>query len=86
MSPLSLINSSSQEVTKGVTLVRDTGGAFANVTDKITSLSEAIGGIARSAEMQAEKLGEINASVTDMDRMTQQNAAMAEECTAAARS
>ena len=81
-----LINSSSQQVSKGVGLVRDTGGAFANVTERISSLSDAIGGIARSAESQAEKLGGINATVTDMDRMTQQNAAMAEQCTAAAHS
>jgi methyl-accepting chemotaxis protein len=39
--------------------------------------------IARAAEEQSAALGEINTSVNHMDQMTQQNAAMVEETTAA---
>ncbi|MAY19523.1 MAG: globin-coupled sensor protein [Erythrobacteraceae bacterium] len=81
-----LINNSSQHVSRGATLVRDTGTAFGNVSERVAALKQAINGISQLAESQAHKLADVNASVSDMDRMTQQNAAMAEECTAAARS
>lgn len=42
--------------------------------------------IAASAEAQSASLQQVNSSVGEMDRMTQQNAAMVEESTAAARS
>ena len=81
-----LINNSSQHVSRGATLVRDTGTAFGNVSERVAALKQAINGISQLAESQAHKLADVNASVSDMDRMTQQNAAMAEQCTAAARS
>jgi methyl-accepting chemotaxis protein len=52
----------------------------------VTELSGAIQAIANSAASQAENLSQINLSVSDLDRSTQQNAAMAEQCTAAATS
>lgn len=79
-----LIQNSSQQVSRGVTLVRDSGTAFTNVSERVAALTQAIGGIANLAESQAHNLAGISASVADMDRMTQQNAAMAEQCTAAA--
>jgi len=42
--------------------------------------------IATSAEQQAAGLQQVNTAVTEMDGVTQQNAAMVEEATAAARS
>jgi len=81
-----LITGSAQQVAKGVELVGETGSALSSIAERIGGLRDAIDGIAQSAELQAANLGQINASVGDMDRMTQQNAAMAEQCTAAARS
>ncbi|MCB2073372.1 MAG: globin-coupled sensor protein [Novosphingobium sp.] len=81
-----LITGSAQQVAKGVELVGETGSALASIADRVGTLRDAIDGIAQSAELQAANLGQINSAVGDMDRMTQQNAAMAEQCTAAARS
>ena len=60
--------------------------AFAAINRDVAELSGAIQTIANSAASQAENLSQINLSVSDLDRSTQQNAAMAEQCTAAATS
>jgi methyl-accepting chemotaxis protein len=81
-----LITGSAEQVASGVNLVRDTGSALSAIAERITDLRIAIDGIAQSSSEQAVSLVQINSAVRDMDRMTQQNAAMAEQCTAAARS
>jgi methyl-accepting chemotaxis protein len=52
----------------------------------IVWLRHSIDDIAQSASDQAISLSQINGAVPGMNRMTQQNAAMAEECKAAAHS
>lgn len=81
-----LISASSQQVSRGVDLVGRSGDAFAAINRDIGQLSEAIQTLADSAALQAENLSQITAVVGELDRSTQQNAAMAEECTAAATS
>jgi methyl-accepting chemotaxis protein len=81
-----LINVSSQQVSQGVTLVGETGTALEHIIEQISQLRETIDEIASSAEVQATNLAQINTAVGEMERMTQQNAAMVEESTAAARS
>jgi len=81
-----LITGSARQVSIGASLVDDTGKALASITERIGGLREAVDGMAQAAELQAANLAQINRSVSDVDRMTQQNAAMAEQCTAAARS
>ncbi|WP_379921926.1 globin-coupled sensor protein [Erythrobacter sp. R86502] len=81
-----LISASSVQVSRGVDLVGRSGEAFAAITRDVSQLSGAIQLIADSAATQAENLSQINAVVGELDRSTQQNAAMAEECTAAATS
>lgn len=81
-----LISASSVQVSRGVDLVGRSGDAFAAITRDISTLSEAIQSIASSAAVQAENLSQITTMVGELDRTTQQNAAMAEECTAAATS
>lgn len=66
--------------------VGHTGKALAAILERIVEHGGAVDGIAQNAKAQAAALGEVNLSVGSMDRMTQQNAAMAEECTATARS
>lgn len=82
----SLITISAQQVANGVDLVGRSGVAFGGITERVNSLSLALETIADTTQSQAQNLSQINTSVGEMDRMTQQNAAMAEECTAAARS
>ncbi len=81
-----LISASSVQVSRGVDLVGRSGDAFSAINADITQLSGAIQSLADSAALQAENLSQITAVVGELDRSTQQNAAMAEECTAAATS
>ncbi|HZU63317.1 MAG TPA: methyl-accepting chemotaxis protein [Novosphingobium sp.] len=81
-----LINASSGQVAQGVALVGETGTALKHIIEQIGQLRETIDEIANSAEIQATDLVRINEAVGEMERMTQQNAAMVEESTAAARS
>ena len=81
-----LITVSSEHVGSGVDLVTRSGEAFAGINRDVQELAQAIQTIAHTAAQQAENLSQINVAVSDLDRSTQQNAAMAEQCTAAATS
>lgn len=81
-----LISASSVQVGRGVDLVGRSGEAFAAIARDVAVLSDAIQTIADSAAAQAENLSQVTSVVGELDRSTQQNAAMAEECTAAATS
>ncbi|MBP1849808.1 methyl-accepting chemotaxis protein [Rhizobium halophytocola] len=79
----SLINTSAGEVKGGVSLVLSTGQALTEIEDLVNRVNDHVSSIAKAAHEQSAALGEINASVNHMDQMTQQNAAMVEETTAA---
>lgn len=81
-----LITTSSEQVGVGVNLVGDTGSMLTRIVARVGEISALITHISSSAENQASSLAQINGAVSDMDKMTQQNAAMVEESTAAARS
>ncbi|WP_117193819.1 methyl-accepting chemotaxis protein [Rhizobium terrae] len=78
-----LITASNQEVAAGVGLVNDTGDALLQIGDQINRISDSIVSIVQSYREQATGLLEINASISQMDQATQQNAAMVEETNAA---
>ncbi|HEY1124283.1 MAG TPA: methyl-accepting chemotaxis protein [Sphingobium sp.] len=80
-----LINTSSEQVHHGVSLVGETGKMLERILGKISDINSLIGEMAASAEMEASNVQQVNSSISDMDKMTQQNAAMVEETTAAAR-
>jgi methyl-accepting chemotaxis protein len=79
------VTASTEQVDRGVQLVSTTGVALKRITDQMDRISNLIGSIATSARQQAESLGQINIAVGEMDSITQHNAAMVEETTAAAR-
>ena len=79
-----LIASSSEQVKRGVSLVGDTGQALGGIAAKVTEIDALIHEMAQSAQEQSTALGEVNTAVNQMDQVTQQNAAMVEEATAAA--
>jgi methyl-accepting chemotaxis protein len=81
-----LITTSSEQVNGGVALVGQTGALLEKIVARVGEINELIDGIAQSASIQATNLQQVNSAVSDMDRMTQQNAAMVEQSTAAARS
>ncbi|NDC58146.1 MAG: chemotaxis protein, partial [Alphaproteobacteria bacterium] len=81
-----LISSSSEQVGAGVSLVNETGRALQDIVANVASIDALVVEIAHSVESQSASLAQVNTALNDMDRTTQQNAAMVEEVTAAARS
>lgn len=78
-----LVDAASQEVRAGVQLVEKSGGTLDSVVEKVSAILELIGNITTGAEDQANGVVEINSAMSELDRVTQQNAAMAEEASAA---
>ena len=78
-----LILTSSGQVKSGVQLVGQAGDALGRVLAKVSEIAQLINDIAVSAKDQAVSLHEVNAAIGQMDQVTQQNAAMVEESTAA---
>ncbi len=78
-----LITTSRNQVGQGVELVTASGRALDDIVTRTAKMSAMIDEITRSAEEQAVSLKEISRAADDMDRITQQNAAMVEEATAA---
>ncbi|GAA0387770.1 methyl-accepting chemotaxis protein [Brevundimonas terrae] len=81
-----LIHTSSQQVGQGVSLVNQTGSALQRIADQIGRLTHIVVEIEASSKEQATGLAEVNMAVSQMDQVTQQNAAMVEESTAASHS
>ncbi len=81
-----LISASSQHVETGVELVGEAGKALQGIVNKVSEISGLVSEIAASAQEQSTALAEVNTSVNQMDQVTQQNAAMVEESTAASHS
>ncbi|MDO1581067.1 methyl-accepting chemotaxis protein [Rhizobium oryzicola] len=80
-----LIGASTEEVSTGSLLVQKTGDALARIGEQISEVSEHVEGIAGASRDQASALQEVNGAVSQMDQLTQQNAAMVEETSAATR-
>ena len=78
-----LISASSRQVSQGVDLVGQTGTALQRIMEMVGGVNALITSIASSAKDQAIGLHEVNSAVNQMDQVTQQNAAMVEETTAA---
>jgi methyl-accepting chemotaxis protein len=81
-----LISASSQHVETGVELVGEAGKALQGIVSKVNEISGLVSEIAASAQEQATALAEVNTAINQMDQVTQQNAAMVEESTAASHS
>ncbi|WP_422049668.1 methyl-accepting chemotaxis protein [Shimia sp.] len=78
-----LIENSNKQVGRGVDLVGNAGTALTSIVGQVNNISELISDIASSAAEQATGLTEINSGVARLDEVTQKNAAMVEETTAA---
>ena len=81
-----LISTSGSHVSQGVGLVGQTGDRLRAIVDRVSNVNERIATIADSAEMQRSSIEKIHGLIHELDKMTQQNAAMVEQSTAAARS
>lgn len=81
-----LIENSTSQVEEGVRLVGETGTRLTGIVEQIAAVDALVAQIAQSAARQAESLEQVNVEVAAMDRMTQANAAMVEQSSAATRS
>jgi methyl-accepting chemotaxis protein len=81
-----LIAESNAQVKTGATLVNQTGGSLTEIVGAIKKVSDIVAEIAAASREQATGLEQINTAVGSMDEMTQRNAALVEETTAAAQS
>jgi len=79
-----LISGAGEQINTGVRLVEEAGGALDEVLDKVAGVSGMVSTIAASAGEQATGLKEINVGISNLDRVTQQNAAMVGEATSSA--
>lgn len=78
-----LISDSSKQVDGGVKLVGNAGTALESIVGQVSHITTLVSGIAEGAAEQSTGLYEINTGMTQLDQVTQQNAAMVEEATAA---
>ncbi|MCP4989982.1 MAG: hypothetical protein GY928_29225 [Colwellia sp.] len=81
-----MIENSVEKVNDGTRLVNESGENLSEIVDSVTKVCDIIGNIASSAREQTAGIDQVNAAVAQMDQMTQQNAALVEEATAASRS
>ena len=81
-----LINASVQQVGEGSALVEKAGQTMTEVVDSIRDVTVIMADIAAASAEQGQGIEQINQAVTEMDTVTQQNAALVEEAAAAAES
>ncbi|MFT4243590.1 MAG: methyl-accepting chemotaxis protein [Acidovorax sp.] len=81
-----LIGASVARVEDGSRLVSQAGQTMTEIVGSVRRVSDIIGEITASAAEQSDNIGQISQSVTQLDQMTQQNAALVEESTAASES
>ncbi|SCX20768.1 Aspartate chemoreceptor protein [Agrobacterium sp. DSM 25558] len=78
-----LITKSGDEVGNGVKLVQRTGEALDEIETRVLGINDHIHSIATAAKEQSTGLQEVNTAINQMDQVTQRNAAMVEETSAA---
>lgn len=78
-----LIEGTVKKVNDGSDLVSRTNGAFGQVLECSSRMGELIGEIAAASREQAQGIAQVNKAVMDMDGVTQQNSASAEESASA---
>ncbi|HEX6704753.1 MAG TPA: methyl-accepting chemotaxis protein [Albitalea sp.] len=81
-----LIGASVDKVESGSKLVADAGHTMQEIVGSVQRVTDIIGEITAAASEQSDGIGQVNASVVQLDQMTQQNAALVEESAAAAQS
>ena len=81
-----LIGASVETVEAGSRLVADAGQTMGEIVGSVQRVSDIIGEITAAAAEQSDGIGQVNAAVTQLDQMTQQNAALVEQSAAAAES
>ena len=81
-----LIQDSGVKVETGSQLVNQSGETLREIVTAVTKVSEMISEISTASSEQRTGIGQVNSAVTHMDSMTQQNAALVEQASAASQS
>jgi methyl-accepting chemotaxis protein len=81
-----LITSSVEQVGAGAQLVSTAGHTMDEVVDSVRQVAAIIGQITAASAEQSAGIEQINRTITDMDDVTQQNAALVEQAASAAQS
>lgn len=81
-----LIGSSVQKIQDGHALVESAGKTMAEVTQAVVRVSGIMGEIAAASVEQSRGIEQVNQAITQMDQVTQQNAALVEQAAAASSS
>ncbi len=81
-----LIQASGQQVDQGSALVGHAGQTIHELVDSVRRVSDIMGEITASAQAQSHSVAQVSQAMGELDGMTQQNAALVEESSAAATS
>ncbi|ALV08261.1 methyl-accepting chemotaxis protein [Roseateles depolymerans] len=81
-----LIQSSGEAVASGAELVERAGGTMREISDSIGRVSRIVSEISHATAEQSSGIHQIGSAISQLDQMTQQNAALVEESAAAAQS
>jgi len=81
-----LIQDSAEKVNQGAMLVNQSGDTLNHIVSSVKKVSDIVGEITTACEEQSSGIDQINMAVSQMDKSTQENAAMVEEATAATES
>ena len=81
-----LIGASVDRVEAGTRLVADAGSTMGEIVASVQRVADIIGEISHAATEQSSGIGQVNGAVSQLDHMTQQNAALVEQSAAAAES
>jgi len=81
-----LITDSAEKVQNGSKLVNESGETLSEIVAGVKKVGDIISEIAAASSEQSAGIDQINKAVSQMDEMTQQNAALAEEASAASES
>lgn len=81
-----LIGDSVQKVETGSQLVAQAGQTIGDIVESVKRVTSVVSEISAASIEQSEGIGQVNMAISQMDNVTQQNAALVEEATAAAQS
>ena len=79
-----LIEGSGKKVAQGRSIAEKTAESLVQIVDSIGKATDLVSEIAAASQEQAEGISQVNIGLTQVDRVTQQNTASAEELAAAA--
>ncbi|MCZ0927413.1 methyl-accepting chemotaxis protein [Halomonas janggokensis] len=78
------IDTSTEKVASGTQMVRDAEAAMHELAESVSRVTQMLGDISTAAGEQNDGISQVSIAVTDLDQMTQQNAALVQESTTAA--